>query len=98
MVADISPERCVYGYIIIPRCTLSTHTITFDEKESNPAIPLLGKDPKESKAGTQTNICDTDVRGSIIHGNQEAKAIQVSRDNWTDKQCGAYIPQTIILP
>lgn len=75
-----------------------THTITFDEKESNPAIPLLGKDPKESKAGTQTNICDTDVHGSIIHGNQEAKAIQVSRDNWTDKQCGAYIPQTIILP
>lgn len=55
----------------------------------DPAVPLLGIDPKEEKAGTWMDIGAL-LFSSITHHSQKLKTTQVSTDGWMGKHCGIH--------
>ena len=63
----------------------------------NPAIPFLGKYPKELKAGSQKRYWHTHLWNSAIRNSQGMKAIQMSIDWQWYKQKVVYTDNGVIF-
>ena len=67
---------------------------TYIELPHDPAIPLLGINPKVLKTGTWTY---TSVYSSIIHNSQKVETTQMSINRWMDKQNVLYTYNAILF-